>query len=187
MFFTAQYILYNMVRSVARVCSERNVLQKNAYIFVGISHTFSQNFAKMIEAKNAYMKRNFAKKIHKIIFAKISHFVIFSEIFAFFRETDWSEILRIKLHFSQANEMQKLRKFSRNDYSISLQTLSVAPWPPPHMLVIILICIFYVLWHNTQIVRFFKRLYWIFLDDSNLLKLVQFVNKKKLVLQVLTS
>ena len=77
-----------MVRSVARACSERNVLQKMPYIFVGISHTISQNFAKTNEAKNAYMKRNFAKKIHKIIFAKISHFVIFFETFALFRETD---------------------------------------------------------------------------------------------------
>ena len=64
--------------------------------------------------------------------AKFSHF-LFRENFEFFRETDWREISRKKRkvsHFSWANEMQKWSemvaknaKFSRNDFSFSLETL----------------------------------------------------------------
>ena len=93
-----------------RVSSERNILQ----------NFFSRN----CESEN---------------FAKLFSHFLFRENFAFFRETDWSEISRKRRkfsHFSRANEMRrqsemvakkiifaKNAKFSRNDFSFSLETL----------------------------------------------------------------
>ena len=84
----------------------------------------------MNEAKNAKTKQNVAKMSYfeKNIIAK----TIGVEA-VFFRERDWSEILRKKVKkiaFLRANEMRKNAetfaknaKFSRNGFSFSLQTL----------------------------------------------------------------
>ena len=65
--------------------------------------------------RKLFRGNEFFRNIFAFFFAKFSHF-LFRENFTFHNKTDKSEILR-------ANELRKMRNFSRNDLLFSLETL----------------------------------------------------------------
>jgi len=154
--FTTQCILYNMVRSVARVCSERNVLQKKCEYFRWHFAYFYAKFRENEWSEKCIYEAKFLEKNSQKYFRENFPFRDFFRNFRIFSRNRWKHNFANKVAFFASKRkaknakifakhffFAKNAKFSRNDYSFSLQTLSVAPrHPPPHMLVIILICIF---------------------------------------------